>query len=426
MPDAAPLSEREKEILTLVTSGLTNREIAQKLGISPNTVKVHISNIFEKTGVVSRTEASMYAVEHRIVDVPGIQISSQGEKKNIFQFLLQFRWVWIALLLLFAAAFISLMFNVFNPSRTENPLATLEMAERWHEYSALPEARSGLTTVLYDGDVYAIGGQSAAGVSGNVFRYTTTEGMWESLGNKPTPVMDMDGVLIGERIFVAGGITQSLSLTDVLEVFNPRNDTWEVGRPLPEPISNYAAIAYQGELILFGGWNGIQALDTVWIYNPESQMWRKGSPMMNNRMGANVVEVGGKLYLFGGTDGNHQVSAIEVFNPSRDSTGEIAWTVEGRLPDDVVILGVEELAEFVFAVGQLDGETFTVMNYDVNSSTWQSLYKGTSHTLYSDMGLCTLGGDIILLGGTNDQDEIQDDHWHFTAVYTISIPIISQ
>jgi N-acetylneuraminic acid mutarotase len=318
------------------------------------------------------------------------------------------------------------MFNVFNPSRTENPLATLEMAERWHEYSALPEARSGLTTVLYDGDVYAIGGQSAAGVSGNVFRYTTTEGMWESLGNKPTPVMDMDGVLIGERIFVAGGITQSLSLTDVLEVFNPRNDTWEVGRPLPEPISNYAAIAYQGELILFGGWNGIQALDTVWIYNPESQMWRKGSPMMNNRMGANVVEVGGKLYLFGGTDGNHQVSAIEVFNPSRDSTGEIAWTVEGRLPDDVVILGVEELAEFVFAVGQLDGETFTVMNYDVNSSTWQSLYKGTSHTLYSDMGLCTLGGDIILLGGTNDQDEIQDDHWHFTAVYTISIPIISQ
>ena len=148
--------------------------------------------------------------------------------------------------------------------------------------------------------------------------------------------------------------------------------------------------------------------------------------MMNNRMGANVVEVGGKLYLFGGTDGNHQVSAIEVFNPSRDSTGEIAWTVEGRLPDDVVILGVEELAEFVFAVGQLDGETFTVMNYDVNNSTWQSLYKGTSHTLYLDMGLCTLGGEIILLGGRNDQDEFQDEHWHFTAVYTISIPIISQ
>ena len=131
-------------------------------------------------------------------------------------------------------------------------------------------------------------------------------------------------------------------------MFNPRNDTWEAERSIPVPISNYAAIAYQGELFLFGGWNGTQVLDTVWIYNPEAQIWRTGSSMKFGRIGADVVEVGGKLYLFGGNDGDQQISEIEVFNPSRDATGEISWTTEGNLPDDVTILGVEELAEFVF------------------------------------------------------------------------------
>ena len=79
-----------------------------------------------------------------------------------------------------------------------------------------------------------------------------------------------------------------------------------------------------------------------------------------------------------------------------------------------------------FAVGQVDDETYSVLNYNVNNGTWHSLFKGTSHTLFTDMGLSTLGGDIILLGGRNDQNEIQSEHWHFTAVYTISIPIISQ
>ena len=56
------LTERELEILRLVGRGLTNKEIGRKLFISDRTVQAHLSNIFSKLGVGSRTEAAMYAV----------------------------------------------------------------------------------------------------------------------------------------------------------------------------------------------------------------------------------------------------------------------------------------------------------------------------------------------------------------------------
>jgi LuxR family maltose regulon positive regulatory protein len=56
-PLIEPLSERELEVLRLVSSGLTNREIGLRLHLSPNTIKRHTLNIYEKLGVHSRTEA---------------------------------------------------------------------------------------------------------------------------------------------------------------------------------------------------------------------------------------------------------------------------------------------------------------------------------------------------------------------------------
>ena len=58
---ATPLSDREREVLTLIASGATNREIAERLYLSPHTVKEHASALYRKLGVKNRAEATRRA-----------------------------------------------------------------------------------------------------------------------------------------------------------------------------------------------------------------------------------------------------------------------------------------------------------------------------------------------------------------------------
>ncbi|MBO3142460.1 response regulator [Dermatophilus congolensis] len=62
------LTAREVEVLTLVASGLSNAEIAEKLWISLPTVKTHVSQVFHKTGSRDRVQAVLWACAHGLID----------------------------------------------------------------------------------------------------------------------------------------------------------------------------------------------------------------------------------------------------------------------------------------------------------------------------------------------------------------------
>ena len=60
--ESTPLSDREMEILQLITRGMSNKEIALELGISHQTVKNHMTSILRKLAVNDRTQAAIYAL----------------------------------------------------------------------------------------------------------------------------------------------------------------------------------------------------------------------------------------------------------------------------------------------------------------------------------------------------------------------------
>ena len=64
------LTPRELETIQLLAAGLSNKEIARALSVSPRTVNFHLDNLYSKLGVSSRTEAAMYAVRHGLVKPP--------------------------------------------------------------------------------------------------------------------------------------------------------------------------------------------------------------------------------------------------------------------------------------------------------------------------------------------------------------------
>lgn len=65
---AVALTEREREVLTQIARGRSNREIARALVVSEKTVKTHVSNILMKLGLQDRTQAALYAVRHGLAE----------------------------------------------------------------------------------------------------------------------------------------------------------------------------------------------------------------------------------------------------------------------------------------------------------------------------------------------------------------------
>jgi two-component system, NarL family, response regulator LiaR len=67
VPQTDGLTEREHEVLALMVEGLNNGEIAEKLVVSPSTIKFHIGNIFSKLGVDNRVAAVSLAIQRKMV-----------------------------------------------------------------------------------------------------------------------------------------------------------------------------------------------------------------------------------------------------------------------------------------------------------------------------------------------------------------------
>jgi DNA-binding NarL/FixJ family response regulator len=63
------LTPRELEVVTCIVEGCSNRDIATQFSISEETVKRHLSNVFDKTGVSTRLELALFAIAHKLVEL---------------------------------------------------------------------------------------------------------------------------------------------------------------------------------------------------------------------------------------------------------------------------------------------------------------------------------------------------------------------
>ncbi len=418
------LSAREIEILQLVAKGLTNREIAYQLTISPNTVKVHLSNIFDKISVASRTEATLYGIEHGYVDMPGKDEEPETTEAPPQQDLLQkYAWVIIPLILLIITLTTITVINLVTPKPT-TPLPYTQTADRWQKLAPMPAGRVGMAAVVYSGDIYAIAGQGADGPSGSVFLYIPETDSWTQLTNKPTPVADVQGVLISEKIYIPGGIAGDGSPTSILEIYDPRQDEWSNGAPLPQPISAYALAGFEGQVYLFGGWDGEETLDVVYVYEPQTNTWHEGTSLETARQKAGVVASADKLIVAGGKNSEGALSDVVSYYPARDVNGEDPWESFNDLPVGRFDFGITTVSDAIHIIGGDVDKT------NINEPIGRVFIDGTWNPLEIELGekphalrLLSIGSLLYSINPTADltSAELMSYKAYF---YEIFLPII--
>lgn len=436
MTENNDLSDREIEIMKLVAQGMSNKEIALKLFISINTVHTHIRNIFRKINVTSRTEATLYAIQEGITRSPGpeptpmIMVEPETVVPTRWQKIWSHYWwasIPLSLGLLFVLAFVISSTPLFAaPTPTNNPIQSITLPERWQELAPIPEARAGLAAAAYDNVIYAIAGETEEGSSGLVECYDPQTDSWTGLKEKPTPVKDVSALLLGEKIYVPGGELADGSISDILEVYDPRNDEWDVYTSLPQPVSAYSLAAYEGQMYLFGGWNGETYLDVVYIYDPMEDEWREGAPMPTSRAYAGAAEVGGKIYVVGGWNGEKALDVNEVFTPTRDLAGETAWSTGTRLSEGIYGFGIQAIGELIFVVVEEEQKEFTLLQYLPQNNLWILYNEEPPSPLGRLVGVTTQEGYLYVLGGLDAYGAMLDSSLRYQAVYTISIPNISK
>ena len=424
MPEENVLSKRETEILQLAATGLTNREIAQALTISPNTVKVHLSNIFEKTGVASRTEATLYGMEHGIVEVPGGEPGAGVEQPAWRVLVRKYLWVWIPAALLVGALLVILVRGVLFPPQTPEAAITGDAAQRWQQLAPMPEPRMGMAAAAYDGDIYAIAGEGPAGVSGAVFRYLPEEDVWDALSDKPTPVTDVHAARIGEKLYVPGGRLADGTSTAILEIYDPRTDTWAAGAPLPQPVSAYALADFEGQLYLFGGWDGQAALAAVYIYDPAADAWQEGTPMAVPRTQAGAVALADKIVVLGGTNAAGALRDVVGYFPARDANGETPWEAFAPLPAPRFGFGAASVSETIYVIGGVveGNETGEMgVGWLLSQNNWVGLPTNQDYTNRQTQ-LVSFGQLLVVFDPLSPLEETR--LWSYQAFYTIFIPLM--
>lgn len=439
MPEFSELSEREREILRLVATGASNKEIALKLVISPNTVKVHLRNIFAKVGAASRTEATLYALRTGLIPPPGGAPAPDGlisspaeslppapaEAAPLASKLWQRAWPFALLLLAVLALYLVLRPLLAPAAPAPDPASTATSPPRWFARAALPRPVSYAAGAVYEDIIYLIGGETAQGVSAQVWRYDPAADAWQPRADKPTPVTRASALLLGGKVYVPGGQTADGAPTSQLEIYDPRLDTWSPGAPLPQALSGYALAALEGQLYLFGGWDGQTASAHVFTYNPVADAWQARSDLPAARMDAAAASPGGKIVVIGGRDAQQTLARVDAYYPQRDQPGQNPWEARPPMPQPRYAAAAAAIAEIVYVTGGA-GSTAQplppIYSSSAENNAWSALEE-PPHAAGEGALLLPLGTRLYLLGGQAGAD-YQSLHQAFQAIYTVVFPVI--
>src|SRR5918911_4090703 len=163
-----------------------------------------------------------------------------------------------------------------------------------------------------------------------------TKSFWTNGSPIPTPRTEVSATAVGDSIYVIGGFDKYGLPTNIVEIYNTKNNTWSSAATLPHPLHHTAAAtSFDGKVYVVGGY-----LDSQWtpsnrlfIYDPFENQWREGKQMPTARGALTANFVNGILYAIGdqSLSSSSSPSGILTTNEPYD-TGPNTWTTKAAIP----------------------------------------------------------------------------------------------
>ncbi|WP_212933073.1 Kelch repeat-containing protein, partial [Brevibacillus halotolerans] len=177
----------------------------------------------------------------------------------------------------------------------------------------------------------------------------------------------MGSTVYEDKIYVYAGATEGEYTTDVLEVYDPVKDQWEVKAGFT-PKLQATLIAFQNKLYSFGGDDGYPnniTLDYTEEYNPSLNQWSRKKSMPTARSRVAAVATDDYIYTIGGGTSTGKMSAaVEAYNPTTDS-----WIIKNPFPVASPRIRAFLVNNTVYALNYMDDNEY-LYSYDQINDTW--------------------------------------------------------
>ncbi len=468
-----PLTERELEVLKLLATGVSNKEIAAQLFLSPNTIKVHLRNIFTKLEVQTRTEATLVAVRNGWIALAETDVAASATTPSAVS----------GAVASAAASANDAATRPINPDIDQSP-------EHW-DVNAIPTANpqpdqaiQPIASVAIDPDetrritvaeqaprniedALVILGKSTpqtapvpvapnpqllpplslrrrlllvgAGLLTLVFMVialrpqptitATEENLsaggpimvampqsthWVARSTVRTARTGSVAVAAEGRVYVIGGQTDT-GLSDEVLLYTPRQNTWDdVNAPKPTPVFGAGGAAIGKRIYVLGGIaaNG-QPSRQFEMLDLNGNAWTALRDLPNAISGHAVSAAQNKLYVFGGRVNGAISAAARVFDPNTE-----AWADLPPMPTPRAQAAAAAINDQIYVVGGSDGqqELTTCEVFSIRDSRWQTCSPMT--TARSSFGLAAVGQSLYAIGGGvrdfvgfNEKYNLNEDKW---------------
>jgi DNA-binding CsgD family transcriptional regulator/N-acetylneuraminic acid mutarotase len=425
------LTERELEVVRLVGVGITNKEIAQQLNVSANTVRVHLNNIFTKLGVHSRTELTVLAIRNGWVLQDNFTATTQntsdaetssGHMVNDNTLSYDDNLVTGNTTLTIQTETSAIADNasrVVFPKVAPNPQPLPPLA-LWRRFTLVIALAVGIALFALSFPISRLtisANPDGIGLSSNIDNSFLSPGettRWFQRSALPNQRARAAAVTVGNSIYVIGGEINKIATSDLLS-FDKESNTWRnLSANKPTPVGNAIASVIGDIIYVVGGTTLNDALTSRnESFDIQQQSWRTLAPLPRATAGHAMAAYADKLYVFGGKTSIGTTANSFVYNPQTD-----AWIAIAPMPTPRSLAAAVANDTHIFVIGGYDDgrESSICEAYNPIDNEWSVcapmlLPRGGFGLVRFGANIYAIGGGWSGFVGFNERYDIATNRW---------------